>query len=90
MTKWVCWNYESGFYIIDEATKDDAALRCEMDQPIGMEAVLLGEEEEVKENMWALIGEKRTLVIQAKAPIQARSWEKQIKKEFPLLPVRRV
>ena len=58
MTKWVCWNYESGFYIIDARHKDDAVLKCEMDQPIGMEVALLGEEEEIKENMWALLDVK--------------------------------
>lgn len=61
MTKFVCWNAETGFDIVEAKHKDDAVLQCEMDQPIGMEAVLLGEEEEVKENMWALMADKKII-----------------------------
>lgn len=61
-TKWVCWNAETGFYVLDARDRDDAALECEMDQPIGMEAVLLGKEEKIKEDMWTLLSEKAIIV----------------------------
>lgn len=51
MDKYVCWNYETGFSIIDARHEDDAKLQCELNQP----AVLLGEEREIKENMHALL-----------------------------------
>lgn len=60
--EWICWNYETGFSVIAAKDKDDAVLKCEMDQPIGMEAALLGEEREIKENMWELLGERRATV----------------------------
>ena len=56
--EWICWNYETGFSVIAAKDKDDAKLQCELNQP----AVLLGEEEEIKENMWELLGERRATV----------------------------
>ena len=81
--EWICWNYETGFSVIAARDKDDAKLQCELNQP----AVLLGEEEEIKENMWELIGERKTIVIQAKTNIQARGWRRRIRDRFPLMPV---
>lgn len=61
MDKWVCWNVESGFSVIEETSRDNAELSCELNQ----DAILLGGEEEVKENMWALMADKKTIPIDA-------------------------
>jgi len=52
--EWICWNYETGFSVIDARDEDDAKLQCELNQP----AVLLGEEEEIKENIRVLLEEE--------------------------------
>lgn len=81
--EWICWNYETGFSVIAAKDEDDAKLQCELNQP----AVLLGEEKEIKENMWELLGEKKAIVIQARSQEQAMGWKRRIRVKFPLLPV---
>lgn len=48
MTKYVCWNTEEGFDIVEAEDEDAATLQCELNQP----AVLLGKEEEIKKDIY--------------------------------------
>lgn len=76
--KYICWNHESGFSVIDAKEEDKAKLQCELNEP----AFLMGEENDVRQNIIVLLGllSKKSVIVD----------EKQLEKQIRYAEVKKV